>query len=278
MSSQPILVTGATGKTGSRIVSKLRSRGYTVRPGSRSSIIPFDWDAPETWADALSGVAAVYVCFQPDFAFPGALETLAAFAQAACEAGIARAVMLTGRGEPHALRGEAILREAGFATTILRSAWFAQNFSEGSLRDAVLDGVLALPGGDIREPIIDLDDLADVAVASLTEPGHEGQVYELTGPRLLSFAEAAEILSQASGRRVTHLPVSFDDFHAHLAKSAGEPFARTVTDIARETFDGRNAHVTGGVERALGRSPRDFADFAARAAKDGAWAALPACP
>lgn len=271
MNSQPILVTGATGKTGSRIAARLRALGHSVREGTRSSEPFFDWNAPESWADALAGAKAVYVCFQPDFAFPGALDTLAQFADAIHTAEITRTVMITGRGEPYALRGEAVLKEAGLAATILRSAWFAQNFSEGSLRDAVLEGVLPIPGGDIKEPIIDLEDVADIAVAALTEPGHEGQTYELTGPRLLSFAEAAEALSRATGRSIRHLPVSYADFHTHLAASAGVQFADIVTEIARETFDGRNAHITGGVERALGRPPRDFVDFAERAARAGAW-------
>ncbi|WP_300530572.1 DUF4345 family protein [Maricaulis sp.] len=271
MQSQPILVTGATGKTGSRIISRLKGRGHEVRPGSRSSATPFDWDRPDTWSGPLEGAGAVYICFQPDFAFPGALETLSSFAEAVAAAGVKRVVMLTGRGEPHALQGEAILQRICPSATILRSSWFAQNFSEGSLRDAVMSGFVPMPGGDIREPIIDLDDLADVAAAALTEDRHAGQIYELTGPRLMSFNEIAQALSEATGRTIQHLPITFEEFHAELESAAGQQFADIVTAIARETFDGRNAHVTGGVERAIGRPPRDFADFAKREAAAGAW-------
>ncbi|MFS2317855.1 DUF4345 family protein [Maricaulis sp. D1M11] len=278
MPSSPIFVTGATGKTGSRITSRLKARGYDVREGSRSGVIPFDWDQPATWPAALARVSAVYICFQPDYAFPGALDTLAAFAQALAGAGIDRIVMLTGRGEPAALKAEAIMRRICPSATILRSAWFAQNFSEGSLRDAVMSGMVPMPGGDIREPVIDVEDLADVAVAALIEDHHASQIYELTGPRLLGFDEIAAILGDAIGHPVRHVAITFEAFHAELERAAGRTFADIVTEIARETFDGRNAHVTGGVERALGRPPCDFTDFAKREAEAGAWRETQADP
>ena len=180
-------------------------------------------------------------------------------------------VLLTGRGEYHAQRAERVIAESGLEYTIIRSAWFAQNFSEGSLYDAVAKGVLPMPGEGVEEPIIDLDDLADVIVACLTELGHSGQVYECTGPRLLNFAEVADILSGAMGRRVDYLPISFDDFRAELEMASGSQFAEIVTAIARETFDGRNAKLGDGVMRAIGRQPKDFTEFAQAAALAGKW-------
>ena len=271
MQSQPILVVGATGKTGSRVVSKLEGKGIAVRRGSRNAEIPFDWETPATWAPALSGVSKAYVTYFPDLAFPGAVEALEAFTKVAAASGLEHIVLLSGRGEHHARLGEEAVRASGIPFTIVRAAWFAQNFSEGYLRDPILAGVLPMPGGDVAEPIIDIDDIADVVVAALTEDGHTGELYEVTGPRLMSFAEMARALSQASGRPIKHLPITFEDFHANVAASGGDFVADVFTAIARETLDGRNAQTADGVERALGRKPRDFAEFAAAAASRGVW-------
>ncbi|WP_282129153.1 NmrA family NAD(P)-binding protein [Roseobacter litoralis] len=271
MQSQTILVVGANGKTGSRVVAKLEKMGALVRRGSRNAAIPFDWETPATWAPALSGASKAYVTYFPDLAFPGAVEKLEAFTKVAAASGLEHVVLLSGRGEHHARLGEEVVQGSGIPFTLVRSAWFAQNFSEGYLRDPILAGVLPMPGGAIAEPIIDIDDIADVVVAALTEDGHTGQLYEVTGPRLMSFAEMAEVLSSATGRPIRHLPITFEDFHANVAASGGDFIADVFTAIARETLDGRNAHVADGVERALGRGPRDFADFAVVAASSGVW-------
>ena len=163
------------------------------------------------------------------------------------------------------------MRHSGIDFTLVRAAWFAQNFSEGYLRDPILAGVLPMPGGDIAEPIIDIEDIADVAVAALTEDGHRGKLYEVTGPRLMTFAEMAEALGQATGRSIRHIPICFEDFHANVAASGGNFVADVFTAIARETLDGRNAQTADGVMQALGRSPRDFIEFARTAAKAGTW-------
>jgi uncharacterized protein YbjT (DUF2867 family) len=271
MTTQPVLVVGATGKTGSRVVDKLEEKGIDVRRGSRNSEIPFDWENPATWAPALSGAIKAYVTYFPDLAFPGAVEKLEAFTKVAAASGLKHIVLLSGRGEHHARQGEEVVRASGIPFTIVRSAWFAQNFSEGYLRDPILAGVLPMPGGDIAEPIIDIDDIADVAVAALTEEGHEGELYEVTGPRLMSFAEMADVLASATGRAIQHIPITFEDFHTNVAQAGGDFVADVFTAIARETLDGRNAHTCDGVERALGHLPRDFTEFAATAASWGVW-------
>lgn len=271
MTTNPILVIGATGKTGSRVAAKLEAKGVCVRRGSRNSPTPFDWEAPETWAAALKGVKSAYITYFPDLAFPGAVEKLESLFETAYDARVEHLVLLSGRGEHHARLGEEVVRKSGVDFTIVRAAWFAQNFSEGYLRDPILAGVLPMPGGDIAEPIIDIDDIADVAVAALTEEGHKGELYEVTGPRLLTFADMAGILTAATGRDIRHIPITFEDFHANVARAGGDFVADVFTAIARETLDGRNANVTDGVQRALGRQPRDFADFVQRAARAGAW-------
>ncbi|RYH06207.1 NAD(P)H-binding protein [Tropicimonas sp. IMCC6043] len=274
MQAKPILVIGATGKTGSRVAAKLEAKGLPVRRGSRHSSTPFDWEAPETWAAALAGIGAAYVTYFPDLAFPGAVEKLESLCETAKDAGVDHLVLLSGRGEHHARLGEDVVRNSGVDFTIVRAAWFAQNFSEGYLRDPILAGVLPMPGGTVAEPIIDIDDIADVVVAALTEPGHKGELYEVTGPRLMTFADMADALSTAMGHPIRHIPITFEDFHAEIARAGGEFVADVFTAIARETLDGRNAHVTNGVQRALGRSPRDFSDFAITAARSGKWSAV----
>lgn len=271
MQTQPILVIGATGKTGSRVAAQLEERGVSVRRGTRSAPIPFDWDAPDTWAPALDGVSRAYVTYFPDLAFPGAVEKVEALAAVAKDAGTERLVLLSGRGEHHARLGEEAVRASGVEFTLIRSAWFAQNFSEGYLRDPILAGVLPMPGGMIAEPIIDIDDIAGVAVAALTEDHHAGELYEVTGPRLMTFADMAAELSKVIGRPIQHVPITFEDFHANVAEAGGDFVADVFTAIARETLDGRNAFVCDGVQRAIGRAPRDFADYARAAAAAGQW-------
>ncbi|MEP3035912.1 MAG: NAD(P)H-binding protein [Pseudoruegeria sp.] len=272
MTIQPILVLGATGKTGSRIAQRLEDKGLPVRRGSRGAAIPFDWNTPDTWDAVLAGVSSVYISYYPDIAVPGGVEAVSAFTEQARAAGVGKIVLLTGRGEYHAQRAEEVVRNSGLPFTIVRAAWFAQNFSEGALHDPVMAGVLPMPGGDVQEPIVDVDDIADVAVAALADAGHDGETYEVTGPRLLTFAQMADVLSAATGRQITHVPISFEDFHAALLAGQGEMIADVLTAIARETLDGRNATLADGVQRALGRAPRDFATFADAAVRSGNWA------
>lgn len=267
----PILVIGATGKTGSRIVKSLAALGYPVRPGSRNSAVPFDWDRPQTWPAALAGVEAAYVSYFPDLAFPGASEKIEALTKAAGAAGVRKLVLLSGRGEVHARHCEDIVRHCGLDFTLVRAAWFAQNFSEGYLRAPVLDGMVALPAGDVKEPIADVEDIADVAVAALTDGRHNGELYEITGPRLLSFAEAAAEISAAAGYSVRYQPITLEQFHNAMLGIGGQVVADVFTEICREILDGRNASLTDGVQRALGRQPRDFAEFCRSSAAAGVW-------
>ena len=149
---------------------------------------------------------------------------------------------------------------------------FAQNFSEHFLLQPVLDGVIVLPAGNVEEPFVDADDIAAVAVAALTEDGHVGAVYELTGPRLLTFADAAADISRATQRDVQYVAVSPEEYTA-AAIDHGVPVDEVVplTELFTRVFDGRNAHCTDDVERVLGRPPRDFAEYARQAAATGVW-------
>lgn len=257
------LVLGGTGKTGRRVIDGLTALGRPVRNGSRSAVPSFDWTDRGTWAEALEGVASVYVTYYPDLAVPGAVGDIEAFTGLAVESGVRRIVLLSGRGEPRAEASERVVRESGMEWTVVRCAWFMQNFSEGYLRDSVMDGVIALPAGDVAEPFVDVDDIADVVVAALTEDGHAGRSYELSGPRLLTFADAAAELTAALGRPVTYLPVTAAEFaEAAIGQGVPEDEVAMLNDLFAEVLDGRNAYVSDGVREALGRPARDFTPFA----------------
>jgi uncharacterized protein YbjT (DUF2867 family) len=180
-------------------------------------------------------------------------------------------VLLSGRNEAHAQHCERIVQASGLSYTLVRASWFNQNFSEGHLLGPVLKGLVALPAGDVLEPFVDVDDIADVAVAALTDGRHAGQVYELTGPRLLSFAQAAAEISAAADRQVQYLPMSLHDFRAAMTAAVGPDMANMYTDLCQEVFDGRNACLADGVQRALGRAPRSFADYCRATAGAGVW-------
>ncbi|MEV3993991.1 NmrA family NAD(P)-binding protein [Streptomyces sp. NPDC049837] len=262
------LVIGGTGKTGRRVAERLTARGLPVRVGSRNGEIPFVWEDPGTWEAALEGVGAVYVTYYPDLAFPGAAEAVGAFSKVAVEKGARRLVLLSGRGEEGAVISEDKLKESGADWTVVRANWFNQNFSESFFLEPVLAGELALPTAEAVEPFVDADDIADVVTAALTDDKHIGRTYELSGPRLLSFHDVAAELSKATGRQITYIPVSIDDYRAVL-KENGLPVE--FADLFGLILDGRNASVVNGVEEAIGRKPKDFSDFAKDAAASGVW-------
>ncbi|WP_433599517.1 NAD(P)H-binding protein [Nocardia sp. CA-135953] len=267
-----ILVTGGTGKTGSRIATRLRQAGHRIRIGSRAAEIPFDWADRSTWTPALFGVDTVYIAFQPDLAVPGAPEIIRAFINAAKVNGVRKLVLLSGRGEPEAVACEQIVQGSGLDWTIVRCSFFAQNFSEGAFLEYVLAGAVALPNGDVPEPFVHADDIADVAFAALTEDAHSGELYELTGPRSLTFSEAVAEIASATGREVAFIPISRTDFVAALTEYRVPADAVSLLDYLFGTIlDGRNAETTDGVQRALGRAPKDFRDYADETAATGIW-------
>jgi uncharacterized protein YbjT (DUF2867 family) len=268
-----ILVIGSTGKTGQRVVDQLEARGIAVRHGSRTADIPFDWDNPQTWAPALADVDKVYITYYPDLAIPGSVDAIHELSDLAKEAGVRRLVLLSGRNEVEAQRAEDVVRACGLEWTIVQCAFFSQNFNEGAWLEEVLAGSVSLPVRDVQEPFVDADDIADVVVAALTDDRHVGQLYELTGPRLLSFEDAVAEVAAAAGRHIDFVSVSIDDYVAIL-KEYGLPddFIWLLNHLFTEVL-GSKAQLGDGVQRALGRQPRDFADYAREAAATGVWGA-----
>jgi len=266
------LVLGGTGKTGRRIAERLTELGVPVRIGSRSGTPRFDWEDQSTWAAALENVRAVYIAFYPDLAVPGATTAIRSLCDLAVKRGVSQLVLLSGRGEEEAQNCEQIVQNSGADWTILRTSWFCQNFSEGFMQELILSGEVALPVGSGKEPFIDVDDIAEVAVVALTEDGHSGQLYELTGPRLLTFTEAVEEIAKATNRKVQYMQISPEVFSSAMAEQGVPSDAIWLMNYLFTTvLDGRNSYLTDGVKRALGREPRDFSGYVQNAATNGAW-------
>lgn len=272
MIERATLVLGASGKTGRRVAERLRARNLPVVLGSRSGKPPFEWSDPATWPAVVRDVAAVYITYYPDLAAPGASDAIRSFTALAVKSGVRRLVLLSGRGGPEAQFCEQIVRDAGAEFTLLRASWFSQNFSENYLLDPILGGEVALPVGKVGEPFIDADDIADVAVAALTEGRHVGQLYELTGPRLWTFAQAIAEIARVTNRNIRYVQIPMEEYTAALKGLQLEPeFISLITYLFTEVLDGRNASVTDGITRALGRPARDFTDYVRETAATGVW-------
>ncbi|MEU4157427.1 NmrA family NAD(P)-binding protein [Actinoplanes sp. NPDC026670] len=265
-----ILVTGASGKTGRRVIDRLTEAGHVHRAVGRSSVPPFAWERPETWSAVLAGARAAYIV-HPELAATGAPAVIEEFAAAAAAAGVERLVLLSGRGETNAELAERAVQNSGLAHTVVRASWFAQNFTEGLLHPAAGGGAFALPAGTVREPVVDADDIADVVTAALTDSRHDGRLYDVTGTRSFTFDEMAAEISRAAGRPVQYAPVGLDDFRELLIPHVGPDQAEMFVQLCAEVFDGRNEKPGEGVQEALGREPRDFTAFCQAAAATGVW-------
>jgi uncharacterized protein YbjT (DUF2867 family) len=271
-----VLVLGATGKTGRRVAARLRLRGTPVRAASRSSDTPFDWSDPGTWDAALRGAGAAYVV-PPGT--PGPVHDFVARAEAA---GLQRLVLLSGRGADtwgdssfglDMRDAEDAVRASSLEWTIVRPNNFDQNFSEELFHAPVVAGELALPAGDVPEPFIDVEDVADVVAAVLISPGgHGGRIHELSGPRSITFAEAVDVIARATGRPITYKQVSPTEYAAALVDDGmGEDDAHHLADMYVLMERGVISGTIDGVEAVLGRAPRTFEDYVLRTAAIGAW-------
>lgn len=272
------LVLGGTGKTGRRVLDRLVAAGHTTRAAARTpgeaapGITPvrFDWADTSTHAPALEGVDGVYV-------IPPALQLehadqIAALGSLAVEQGVGRAVLLSARGVDHApdsgmFRSELALAATGLPTAVVRPAWFAQNFTESFFASGIqADGAVVAPTGDGANPFIDTEDIAAVAVALLTGDAPLG-TYDLSGPRALSFGEAADVLSRYAGRAVKHVDLPTDEW-LRGAVDSGIPadYADLLATLFTLIRDGYDAGLSDGVQQVLGRPATSFEDWAAREA------------
>lgn len=282
MTQEPVLVLGATGKTGRRLVARLRLHGTPVRAASRTSPAPFDWSAPGGWDTVLHGVAAVYIVPPPTV---GPVHEFVARAEAA---GVQRLVLLSGRGADtwgdtsfglDMRDAEAAVRDSTLQWTILRANNFNQNFNEDIFYAPLLSGELALPAGDVPEPFIDIDDVADVATTVLTDPVHHTRVtYELSGPHAITFEEACELISRVCGRSIAYKQVSAEEYTVTLVeRGLSEDVAHHISEMfvmmERGLITG-TATATDDVAAVLERPPRTFEDYVVRMAAEGVWQRL----
>ena len=278
MQSGEVLVVGATGKTGRRVAERLGELGYEPRAASRRGPVHFDWGDESSWLPAIGRSHAAYLI---DSQGADAADRLASFSAIAVGRGVRRLVLLSARdwatsGSRESLATERALIDSGAEWTILRPSWFAQNFSETPfLHGPVLDGEVALPTGDGLEPFIHADDIADVATAALTERGHAGQTYELSGPRCLSFGRAVEEIAHATGRDIAFVDVSDAEYLARAVdKGVERELAAALAVLFGWIREGRNAHLSDGVQRVLDREPLDFATYVTETASTDAWKVL----
>lgn len=270
-STGEVLIIGGAGKTGRRVNALLKAHGVATRPVSRSTTPAFDWHRPEGWAAALDGVSKAYVTYQPDLAVEGSTEAIAELSRIARQKGLERMVLLSGRGEPGAQRAEAALQASGVPWTCVRASWFNQNFSESYILDGVLAGEIALPAGAVPEPFIDADDIAEVAAAALTDERHTNRLYEVTGPRALTFAEAVAEIAAGLGHPIRYVQMTPEDFVISMRPYVPEDIVQLLHELFTVVLDGRNTQVMHGVEEALGRRPRDFSEFVRDTVAAGTW-------
>ncbi len=268
-----ILVLGGKGKTGRRIVKRLQNLEHNVRIGSRSESPAFDWDNPEGWSAALDGMEKVYITFQPDLAVPGALEAIEGLVTIARRKNIKKLVLLSGKGEREAELCEQVVINSGIDYTIVRASWFNQNFSESFFLESILGGHVALPQAEVKVPYVDAEDIADVAVEVLLNDEHNGQIYELTGSRLLTFKEVAAEIAQATSREIAFTSISLEAY-VKAMEEQGVPsdYVWLINYLFTEVLGKEsNQVITYDVEKVLGRKPIDFSDYVKKAAATGVW-------
>jgi len=268
-----ILVIGGTGKTGRKVAERLTKLDQIVRIGSRSGSPAFNWEDSSTWSAALKGMDKIYITFQPDLAVPGALEAIEGLTKEAKKSGIKKLVLLSGKGEREAELCEQVVINSGIDYTIVRASWFNQNFSESFFLDPIMSGHVALPQANVKVPYVDTDDIADVVVAALLNEQHNGQLYELTGPRQLTFEEVISEISIATGRDIVFTPISLSAY-TKMLEQFGVPadYVWLINYLFTEVLDNeQNSEITNDIEKVLGRKPKDFSEYVQEVAAAGVW-------
>jgi uncharacterized protein YbjT (DUF2867 family) len=276
MKTRKILVLGANGKTGSRVIERLQKNNeIEIKIGSRFAAIPFDWENPETWNAVLAETDTVYITFQPDLAVPASSEIIRKFTLTATKLGVQKMVLLSGRGEKEAQVCEEIVKNTAHNWTIIRSSWFNQNFSESFFMESILAGFVALPRADVPEPFTDANDIADVVAECLLNDKHNGQTYELTGPELLTFPEAVAEIAKASDKEIRFQALTLNEYMQMLQEyQVPADTIWLINYLFEQVLDGRNSSVTNDIEKVLGRKATDFSTYAKEAAKTGIWTTI----
>lgn len=275
MKNHTIAIVGATGKTGARVSTLLRAEGYATRDLSRSGEYHFDWMNRDSWKPALEGVEAAYITYYPDLAVPQAESDIRAFVDLAHTLAIKHLVLLSGRGEEGAQHAEAVIKTSGIDWNIVQASWFMQNFSESFMLEGLNAGNLVLPEPKALEPFIDVDDIAEMAVAALTRSELRNQLFEITGPELRSFDHCVALIAQSKNRDISFTTVSIEDYLSG-AKELGlsDDFAWLIQELFVNVLDGRNAYTTDTIARVLGRPARTFQSYVEKVSQDDTWTSV----
>ena len=268
--SGPVLVTGATGKTGRRLLAALRARGVQARAASRrpgEGRVHFDWTDRGTWDAAVDGAGSAYLVSPSGVADPASL--VIEFVEAAMAKGVARFVLLSASlleaGGPAMGQVHQWLAGSAAEWAVLRPSWFMQNFSEGPHRATIRDEhAIYSATGDGRVPFISADDIAEAAAAVLAADRAPNSDFVLTGAEALDYAEVAARISAAVGFTVTHRPVSPEELAArHMAAGLGEAHAKGLAAMDVAIAGGAEDRTTPDLRRLIGRPPIAFSTFVA---------------
>lgn len=269
------LVLGATGKTGSRVAEKLINQGIVVRTAARSGAhVRFDWNDRSTFASALDNVSAVYLVspvMRVDFA-----NIVAQFLDEAERAGVRHVTYLSAYGMEHA-PAEVALRaveldlasRTALSHSIVRPAWFMQNFSETFVKP--VNDEIVVPCGMGAEAFVNAEDIASVAAATLSDPArHAGRAYSPTGPEALTFEEAAAHISNAVGRKISYRDIDRNAWiNAMIQAGVPAQYGEVLRTLTETIASGRGSRPNNDVLTATGKAPTRFAEFATKAA--AAW-------
>jgi uncharacterized protein YbjT (DUF2867 family) len=273
--SSNILVLGGTGKTGSRLAAKLGRLGLNARTAARHSAdVHFDWDDATTHWPALAEVDRLYLVapvMRMDFA-----DQVATFLDLAEAAGVRHVTYLSAYGIDQAppqvaLRAVELdlIGRSAVTHSILRPAWFMQDFSETFLKP--VDGVIAVPTADGSEAFIDAEDIAAVAAGTLANPdAHAGAAYALTGPEAMTVSDAAEVIAEVTGKPIKHDNIDRDVWiEASVAAGVPAEYGEMLRIVTETIASGKGSRPNDNVERITGAPPTKFAEFARRTAQ--AW-------
>ncbi|MEY8849233.1 SDR family oxidoreductase [Psychroserpens sp. XS_ASV72] len=271
-----ILVIGATGKTGSRVVKQLQNRGIEPRLGSRSASPSFDWNNKDTWIEAIEGIKKMYITYYPDLAVPGAKEAIESLTYLAKELGVEKLVLLSGKGETEAEACEKIIINSGVDYTIVRASWFNQNWSESFFLDPIISGEVALPMSDVVIPFVDADDIAEVAATVLLDDAYNGEIIEITGPELITFKDIIEIIAKTSNRSLNFHDISLQQYVEGMKQMQIPDDVVWLIEylFSHVLTNPNNQQITDGVEKVLGRKAKSFLQYAEETAKTGIWSPI----
>ena len=263
-----ILVTGATGTTGSRVAAQLTARGVAVAAASRYGTGPggvpgivFDWYDGRTHDAALAGVECVYLVAPSRDV--NAQAVMLPFLRRARAAGVRRAVLLDGLGTDAVHQAIGQIFEEWAA---VRPSWFMQNVTgkHPHARNIRASHTIATATGDGRVGFVDAYDIARVAVEALLSPTAPNAELTLTGPETLSYDDVAAILTEVCGQSITHVKLSVGELEAFLeAAGLPPPAARLLAAADEAIAAGMYNRTTGTVLRITGSAPRSFRAFAA---------------